>query len=113
MTTDAEQDITNALIKVVNPTKKKIYFLERPRREGHRPVSERAGYSGIADALKRDNYEFDMLVLAQTNEIPTDATVLVDRRAATDLLEQEVPLLEQLPRASRASCSCCSIRRTT
>ena len=27
VTTDAEQDITNALIKVVNPTAKKVYFL--------------------------------------------------------------------------------------
>ena len=31
VTTDAEQDITNALIKVVNPTAKKVYFLQRPR----------------------------------------------------------------------------------
>jgi hypothetical protein len=27
VTTDAEQDLTNALIKVLNPTKKKVYFL--------------------------------------------------------------------------------------
>ena len=35
VTTDAEQDLTNALIKVLNPTKKKVYFLARPRRKGH------------------------------------------------------------------------------
>ena len=56
-------------------------------------MSERTGYSTIADALKRDNYEFDKLVLAQTNEIPADATVLVVAGPRTDLLEQEVPLL--------------------
>jgi ABC-type uncharacterized transport system involved in gliding motility auxiliary subunit len=95
VTTDAEQDLTNALIKVLNPTKRKIYFLG-----GHgeknlaSQASDRAGYNGIADSLKRDNYEFDTLVLAQTNEIPADATVLVEAGPRTDLLEQEVPLLE-------------------
>jgi ABC-type uncharacterized transport system involved in gliding motility auxiliary subunit len=92
VTTDAEQDITNALIKVLNPSKKKVYFLGG-HGEKDTTVSERTGYSGIADALKRDNYEFDKLVLAQTNEIPADATVLVEAGPRTDLLEQEVPLL--------------------
>ena len=92
VTTDAEQDITNALIKVLNPSKKKVYFLGG-HGEKDTTVSERTGYSGIADALKRDNYEFDKLVLAQTNEIPADATVLVEAGPRTDLLEPEVPLL--------------------
>jgi ABC-type uncharacterized transport system involved in gliding motility auxiliary subunit len=92
VTTDAEQDLTNALIKVLNPSKKKVYFLGG-HGEKDTGVSERTGYSGIADALKRDNYEFDKLVLAQSNEIPADATVLVEAGPRTDLLEQEVPLL--------------------
>ena len=57
--------------------------------------SERVGYSGIGDALKRDNYQFDKLVLAQTNEIPADATMIVVAGPRTDLLEQEVPILEE------------------
>jgi ABC-type uncharacterized transport system involved in gliding motility auxiliary subunit len=92
VTTDAEQDITNALIKVLNPSKKKVYFLGG-HGEKSTTDSERTGYSQIADALKRDNYEFDALVLAQSNEIPADATVLVSAGPRTDLLEQEVPLL--------------------
>ena len=92
VTTDAEQDITNALIKVLNPSKKKVYFLGG-HGEKSTTDSDRAGYSQIADALKRDNYEFDALVLAQSNEIPADATVLVSAGPRTDLLEQEVPLL--------------------
>jgi len=93
-TSDSEQDLTNALIKVLNPQEKKVYFLS-----GHGEKdpgnSERIGYSSIADALKRDNYQFDKLVLAQTNEIPKDATVLVVAGPRTDLLEQEVPLLTE------------------
>jgi len=92
ITTDAEQDITNALIKVLNPSTKKVYFLSG-HGEKDTAVSDRVGYSTMADALKRDNYEFDKLILAQTNEIPADATVLVLAGPRTDLLEQEVPVL--------------------
>jgi ABC-type uncharacterized transport system involved in gliding motility auxiliary subunit len=92
-TTDAEQDITNALIKVVNPTAKKIYFLSGHGEKDPGSSDKRIGYSAIADSLKRDNFEFATLALAQTNEIPKDATVLVIAGPRTDLLEQEVPLI--------------------
>jgi ABC-type uncharacterized transport system involved in gliding motility auxiliary subunit len=95
VTTEAEQDLTNALIKVLNPSKKKVYFLAgHGEKDTASQTSDRAGYNGIAEALKRDNYEFDKLVLAQTNEVPADATVIVVAGPRTDLLEQEVPLLE-------------------
>jgi ABC-type uncharacterized transport system involved in gliding motility auxiliary subunit len=92
-TTDAEQDITNALIKVVNPTAKKVYFLSGHGEKDPGSSDKRIGYSAIADSLKRDNYEFATLALAQTNEIPKDTTLLVIAGPRTDLLEQEVPLL--------------------
>ena len=47
--------------------------------------SERGGYSSISDALKRDNYQFDKLILAQ-QELPADATVIVIAGPRTDLL---------------------------
>src|SRR4030095_10292392 len=93
VTTDAEQDITNALIKVVNPTAKKVYFLSGHGEKDPASADKRIGYSAIADSLKRDNYEFAPLALAQTNEIPKDATVLVIAGPRTDLLEQEVSLI--------------------
>ena len=96
VTTDSEQDLTNALIKLLNPRARKVYFLSG-HGEKDPSSSERTGYSGITDALKRDNYAFDKLVLAQTNLIPMDATVLIIAGPRTDLLEQEVPLLSQLP----------------
>ncbi|HKE82760.1 MAG TPA: Gldg family protein [Vicinamibacterales bacterium] len=94
VTNNTEQDLTNALIKVINPQTKKVYFLSG-HGEKDTGSSERAGYSGIVDALKRDNYQFDKLVLAQTNEIPKDATVLVIAGPRTDLLEQEVPIIDE------------------
>jgi ABC-type uncharacterized transport system involved in gliding motility auxiliary subunit len=93
VTTDSEQDITNALIKVVNPTAKKIYFLSGHGEKDPGNSDRKIGYSAIADSLKRDNFEFATLALAQTNEIPMDATALVIAGPRTDLLEQEVPLI--------------------
>jgi len=93
VTNNAEQDLTNALIKVLTPQSKKVYFLSG-HGEKDPSNSERAGYSTIADSLKRDNYQFDKLVLAQTNEIPKDATILIIAGPRTDLLEQEVPLID-------------------
>jgi ABC-type uncharacterized transport system involved in gliding motility auxiliary subunit len=93
VTTDSEQDITNALIKVVNPTAKKVFFLSGHGEKDPGSSDKRLGYSAIADSLKRDNFEFATLALAQTNEIPMDATVLVIAGPRTDLLEQEVPLI--------------------
>jgi hypothetical protein len=75
VTSDAEQDLTNALIKVINPAKKKIYFLGGHGEKDTASSDQRVGYSAIADALKRDNYEFAPLVLAQTNAVPDDATI--------------------------------------
>jgi len=94
-TTDSEQDLTNALMKVLNPSKKKVYFLSgHGEKDTASPAGDRAGFNGIADALRRDNYEFDTLVLAQANEVPADATVLIEAGPRTDLLEQELPRLE-------------------
>ena len=94
VSTDSEQDLTNALIKLLNPTMRKVYFLSG-HGEKDPGSNERTGYSGISDALKRDNYQFDKLVLAQTNEIPADATMLVVAGPRTDILEQELPILEE------------------
>jgi ABC-type uncharacterized transport system involved in gliding motility auxiliary subunit len=95
VTTDAEQDLTNALIKVLNPTKKKVYFLAgHGEKDTASQATDRGGYNQIAGALKLDNYEFDRLVLAQTNAVPADATILVLAGPRTDLLESEVPVLE-------------------
>lgn len=94
ITSDTEQDITNALIKLLNPQQRKVYFLA-----GHGEKdpgdSERTGYSSIVDALRRDNYQWEKLVLAQTNAIPDDATIVAIAGPRADLLDGEVNLLRE------------------
>jgi ABC-type uncharacterized transport system involved in gliding motility auxiliary subunit len=94
VTSDSEQDITNALIKVLNPQEKRVYFLSG-HGEKDPADTERTGYSSIVDALGRDNYEWETLVLAQTNAIPDNATVIVIAGPSTDLLEGEITLLRE------------------
>ena len=50
VTSDSEQDLTNALIKLLNPQQRKVYFLSG-HGEKDPANSDRVGYSGIADAL--------------------------------------------------------------
>lgn len=94
VTSDNEQDLTNALIKVLNPQEKRVYFLSG-HGEKDPADSERAGYSSIVDALRRDNYQWEKLVLAQTNAIPDNATVVVIAGPKADLLEGEINLLRE------------------
>lgn len=90
--TESEQDLTNALIKVVAGREETVYFLAG---HGERDVAdpERNGYSTVSAALAQDNYQVNPLVLAQQSTVPDDATVVVVAGPQTDLLPGEVGAL--------------------
>ena len=95
VTPDAdEQQITNALIKVLTGEQRVIYFVQG---HGERDTvsSERDGYSAIAQALGSENYRVEPLALAQTSSVPDDASVLVVAGPTTDLLKTEVDAIRQ------------------
>src|SRR5436190_2123810 len=89
VTTDAEQDITNGIIKVVTGQQKKVYFVQG---HGERDMAstERDGYSQIAAALGRENYTVDKVVLAQAASVPADAAVVIVAGPKTDLFPPEI-----------------------
>jgi ABC-type uncharacterized transport system involved in gliding motility auxiliary subunit len=87
-----EQSLTNSLKKVIEGTAKKIYFVQG-HGEHDPTASDRAGYSGISDALKSDNFEVAKLALAQEGKIPDDATVVVVAGPKTDYFAPEVDAL--------------------
>ena len=89
---DAEQELTNALIKVVEGAQQTVYFLEGHGEKTHAD-SNRDGYSTVSAALELDNFEVDSLVLAQQGAIPDDATVVVAAGPQTDLLPGEIDAL--------------------
>lgn len=90
---DQEQDLTNALIKAVEGEERKVYFLQGHGEREPAGTDERIGYSGVSDALRRDNLSVETLILAQAGEIPADAAVLVIAGPSNDLLPTEIDLL--------------------
>ena len=89
VTTIDEQNLTNALIKAVTGETRKVFFTQG-HGEKDTASSDRTGYSTIAQALGTDNYGVERLLLAQTREVPADATVLVVAGPQTDFLQPEI-----------------------
>jgi ABC-type uncharacterized transport system involved in gliding motility auxiliary subunit len=88
-----EQSIANALKKVIEGQAKKIYFVQGHGEHDPADSDRRTGYSGIAEALKSDNFEVAPLPLAQQGKVPDDATVVVVAGPKTDFFAPEVDAL--------------------
>ena len=91
---DTEQELTNAMIRAVEGESRTVYFLEG---HGERSVvsAERDGYNAVVSALEGDNFTVDTLVLAQLDDVPDDASVVVVAGPTIDLLPGEVDALKR------------------
>jgi ABC-type uncharacterized transport system involved in gliding motility auxiliary subunit len=94
VTSDSEQDVTTAIIKVVQGQIKKIYFT-KGHGEKDPASAERDGYKTIADALGRDNYSVESVVLAQTGAVADDAAVVIVAGPKVDFLSGEIDALKK------------------
>ena len=94
VTSDAEQELVNGLVKVVQGRQHKVYFVQG---HGERDVdgSDRPGYSTIKSALASDNYTVEKLVLPQQKEVPADASVVVVAGPRTDFFPAEIDMLKK------------------
>src|SRR6185369_10473037 len=68
-TSDGEQELTNALIKVIQGRTPKIYFTQG-HGEKDTTSADRGGYNAISDALTKGNFLVDKVVLAQLTAVP-------------------------------------------
>lgn len=93
ITSDTEQDITNAIVKAVEGGEKKAYFVQGHGEHDPTSADERSGYNAIAAALRRDNFAVEKVVLAQQQAVPSDASVLIVAGPKTDLLGPERDML--------------------
>jgi ABC-type uncharacterized transport system involved in gliding motility auxiliary subunit len=94
VTSDAEQDITSAIIKVVQGQQKKVYFTQG---HGEKDVTstERDGYKDIADGMGRDNYTVDKTIIAQAGAVPADADVIIVAGPKADFFPAEIDALKK------------------
>lgn len=88
-----EEDMTNALMKIVKGEKKTIYFVEG---HGEKKLddSDRSGFASAKGALERENYIVKTVNLVQEGKVPDDATVLVMAGPTTEPFQNELDLID-------------------
>jgi ABC-type uncharacterized transport system involved in gliding motility auxiliary subunit len=88
-----EEDVTNALIKVVKGEKKTIYFTE-----GHGEKSiddaERTGYAQAKMELEKENDVVKKINLAMEGKVPDDASLVVMAGPTTEPFSNETEALD-------------------
>jgi ABC-type uncharacterized transport system involved in gliding motility auxiliary subunit len=89
-----EEKITNAIIKVTRDEEKAIYFLTG---HGERDLeaTENEGYSTVKEEIEKQNYRVESYNLAQENQVPQDAAVIVSGGSKVNFFPNEVRLLEE------------------
>lgn len=95
LTSIEEQDITNALIKLVQGEQKKVYFTQGHGERDPNSADRMSGYNAVARALGNDNFTVETLPIIQKKEVPDDATVVVIAGPTTDFLEPEIEALKR------------------
>lgn len=88
-----EQNVTNAIVRVLKGASKVVYFVEG---EGERSPKDtgRNGYSDLEQALQGENFTVKTLVLAQSPKIPDDCAVLVVAGPTHKLLSPEIQAID-------------------
>jgi ABC-type uncharacterized transport system involved in gliding motility auxiliary subunit len=87
LSSDSEQDLTNAIIKVNRSGKKMVCLAEG---EGERSGEESGdrGYSGVKASLTKGLYDVKNVFLLREKKVPADCTVLVVAGPEKDLLPE-------------------------
>jgi len=94
VTSASEQEITSALVRLMNPDKKTVYFLtghgeHSPETTGNDSISQLIG------SLTDKNYAVQTLNLLTTNAVPADAALVIVAGPRKPLAQGEVNLLAE------------------
>jgi len=94
ITNDAEQDVTNGLVKLTREGKRTVCFVEG---EGERDPDDGGehGYSHAKAALARSQYEVKKVLLLREKKVPADCTVLAVAGPQKDLLPLAVDAIRE------------------
>jgi ABC-type uncharacterized transport system involved in gliding motility auxiliary subunit len=94
VTVVSEQELTGALVRLMNPEKKKVYFLTGHGEYSPDDTGDRS-YSLVKKTLEGKNYVVETLNLIATNSIPDDAKVIVIAGPKEFLAQSEIDQLGQ------------------
>jgi ABC-type uncharacterized transport system involved in gliding motility auxiliary subunit len=94
VTTVDEQDVTSALLRLINPGEKNIYFLIGNGEFDTTASSGNEAYSLIDTTLKNKNYTVNTLSLVSTPKIPDKTLAIVIAGPQKPLSESEVSVLK-------------------
>ncbi len=72
----SEQEITAALVRLISPEVRKVYFLTG-HGEYDPDIPGEEGYSQVKRTLESKNYSVEKLNLLTTDQIPDDANILI------------------------------------
>ncbi|MEJ2108838.1 MAG: Gldg family protein [Acidobacteriota bacterium] len=87
-----EEDLTNAIIKVLRTDIPKIYLIQG-HGEKDPANSEQYGYSKAKQAMEDQGYLVESLNLVETGQVPEDAQVLILAGPETEPFSQELDLI--------------------
>jgi ABC-type uncharacterized transport system involved in gliding motility auxiliary subunit len=98
LSSDSEQDLTNAIIKVNRSGKKMVCLAEG---EGERSGEESGdrGYSGVKASLTKSLYDVKNVFLLREKKVPSDCTVLVVAGPEKDLLPETTAAIRDYVKA--------------
>lgn len=88
-----EQDLTNALIKVVEGKVRKVYVVQGHGEHDPESSDQQTGYSGAKAKMKNDNFDVADLSLAVEGKIPDDASVVLIAGPKRDFDPKEIQAL--------------------
>ncbi|MBN2256538.1 MAG: GldG family protein [Anaerolineaceae bacterium] len=90
----SEQEIDTALIKLINPQSRSVYFLTGHGEHDITSSSQEDGLSSLKTILESKNYAVSSLNLLLDNQIPEDASVIVINGPRKPLSQREVDLIK-------------------
>ena len=89
-----EEDITNALLKLVKGVQKTIYFTQGHGEKQIESTDKRSGYQLAKMGLEKENYVVKPLNLIQEGKVPADGTAVVMAGPTAEPVSAELDALD-------------------
>jgi ABC-type uncharacterized transport system involved in gliding motility auxiliary subunit len=94
-----EESVTNAIHRISNPERKKVYFVTGHGEPAIDDSETVGGFGLFADSLNKQNYLVENLFLPEVEKIPDDAAAVVVVSTEKDYFPREIEILTKYLRS--------------